>query len=69
MSDNKTDITVIQIPTYVDFTCPHCDEDIEMDYDDFNNMMCSYYWGEWVQEEFTCPGCGETIEVNDVECD
>lgn len=69
MSDNKADITVIQIPTYIEFTCPHCDENIQVDYDEFNNMMCSDYWGEWVQEEFNCPGCGETIEVNDVECD
>ena len=50
--NNRVDIKIIREPSYVNFTCPHCDEEIEMDYDEFYDMMVSDYWGDWRYEEF-----------------
>ena len=64
--DNRVDITVIQKPTDVGFVCPYCGEDIEMDYEEFGDLMCTDYYGDWEFEEFCCPECGEILEVDTV---
>lgn len=67
--NNRVNIEIIREPSYVNFTCPHCDEEIEMDYDEFYDMMVSDYWGDWRYEEFCCPECGKDIEIDDIFSD
>lgn len=64
----EVDITVIQVPKYVTFECPYCEEEIETSYSDF----CSDIGVEicdWNYSKIECPKCGKTIEINSVDWD
>ena len=40
----KAGVTVVQVPKYVKYICPHCGEKVEVDYDDFNDDRIDDYW-------------------------
>lgn len=63
----KTDIQIVSEPTWVKLNCPYCDEEIEMDYDEFSDLMTESYPGDWSGEKIECPYCNREIEINDVE--
>lgn len=68
MSKKETSISIIQVPTDVRFECPHCLDDIEMDYDEFERIVgCSVQ--DWNYSFFCCPECGEDIMIDSVEWD
>ena len=63
----KIDVTVNQKPVSVSFDCPHCEEEIEIEYQDFSNEL-----GEpcdWEYSKVKCPKCGKTTEIGSVEWD
>jgi len=63
----KADISVRQKPVSVVIECPHCDEEIEIDYQDFINQL-----GEpcdWSYSKIACPRCDKEIEIDNVEWD
>lgn len=61
----STDYTIISKPSYIIFTCPHCEEEVEVRFDevDFNTD----YWGDGAVCD--CPECGEEVELGDYEYD
>lgn len=70
IKDNKTKITVANIPSYIICYCPHCGEQIKIPHSDFLGMMREYYYGDWVGDTFRCPECGEEIiEIKNVDWD
>ncbi|AGK97389.1 hypothetical protein [Clostridium pasteurianum] len=63
----KADIIVNQRPVSIKFDCPHCDEEIEIDYQEFIDML-----GEpcdWNYSKFNCPRCEKEIEIDEVDWD
>ena len=62
MKDNRTDITIHQIPISVSFICPHCEAEIDMNFHDFKKIILE-------NENFECPECGEEIVVDNIEWD
>lgn len=69
MADNKAEFTVVCSPKYVVCKCPHCKEDVAIEYSDFLDMMPEEYYEEWVEEKVECPECGKEIEVGCVNWD
>ena len=65
----KTDIQIISAPAWVKFNCPYCDGEIEMDYDEFNNLITEDYPGDWQGEKIDCPNCKKEIEIDDIAWD
>ncbi|NFO86484.1 hypothetical protein FDC58_10520 [Clostridium botulinum] len=64
----KADIRIISEPVWVKFDCPFCGEEIEMLYDDFNDLIgCEVC--DWEYSNFECPKCSKKIEIDDVEWD
>ena len=68
---NKTDvkrsasIEVISIPSHILLSCPHCDEEVEIKYSDFCEMV-----GEpcdWKYSALDCPECEKSIEIDSVD--
>ena len=57
----STNYTIVSVPKYIIFDCPHChEENVEVDFkDDY------WYSGSFVD----CPECGEEIELGDYEYD
>lgn len=66
ITENRTTITVVNLPSYVACICPHCGEDIEIEYLDFTYMMSNDYYEDWAGETFECPECGKEISVKGV---
>jgi predicted RNA-binding Zn-ribbon protein involved in translation (DUF1610 family) len=58
-------VTVNSGPIYVECTCPHCGEEIEIAYSEFISDQLYDYPGDW--DEFECPECYETIEIEELE--
>lgn len=69
MIDNKTTITVVNMPSYITCYCPHCGEKIKIPYQDFLCMMTEYYYGDWIGNTFDCSKCGGEIEIKNVDWD
>lgn len=65
----EADITIETTPKYVKYECPYCGEEVEIDYDDFEDEMPDDYWGDWCGERVTCEKCGRDFEINGVEVD
>lgn len=54
MIDNKTTITVVNLPSYMTCHCPHCGSEIKITYSDFLGMMSEYYYVDWTGDsEYT----------------
>ena len=66
MADNRIEITVISAPSYITSECPHCHEEIHIDYKDFLDMMTHYYYEDWIDEVIECPECGKEVEIGSV---
>lgn len=65
----KVEVTVVQIPKYVNYICPHCGEKIEVDYDNFRGARISDYWPEWEEDTVICDECGEEFAIGNVVVD
>lgn len=63
------DVRIIQRPIEVRIECPHCDEDIEVNYDEFIDFIGSDYPGDWGGQIIKCPRCEKEIEIDDIEWD
>ena len=68
---SNTEVTIIQAPVKVDYTCPWCDEDITQYFDDFLDDQ-GLLWSDfpdWQYEYITCPECGKKIDDVSYEFD
>lgn len=63
----KVDITVIKEPVEVKFECPHCEEEIEIKYEDFCSDVGEVC--DWQYSEFECPECNKTVEIGYIDWD
>ena len=63
----KVEVTVVQVPKYVKYECPHCGNEAEVSYSDFEDEMTSNYWSEWEGDTVMCDVGGEGFEIEDVE--
>ena len=59
------DYVIVSKPSYIQFECPHCHEDVEVKFKDVDYN--TDYWGDgaWVD----CPECGEEVELGNYEYD
>ncbi|EGT3619834.1 hypothetical protein FJ641_10575 [Clostridium perfringens] len=60
-------ITIIQRPTDIRVDCPNCDCEIEISYNDFEDLMHSIYPCDWIGKKIKCPNCKKEIEIDDYE--
>lgn len=65
----KAGITIVQVPKYVIYKCPHCSEDVEVDFDDFYDDRMSNYWPDWEGDTVLCDECGAEFVIGNVEVD
>lgn len=63
------DVRIIRRPSEVEIECPHCNEDIEVKYDNFVDFIGSDYPGDWGGQIIECPRCEKEIEIDDIEWD
>ena len=63
-------ITILQKPVEVVFTCIHCDEELEIDYDEFEKMTSSNLF-EIIYDNpnFKCPKCDGKLYVEQADLD
>lgn len=63
-------ITICQKPIEVVFTCAHCDEDFEIDYEEFEKMTSSSLSGIINDNpDFKCPECDVKLSVGQAYLD
>ena len=60
----KATFNIVTKPVYVVTECPYCDEEIEINFDDF---MITDYPGDMIGEVIGCPSCLKQIEIEDIE--
>lgn len=63
----KIDLYVEKIPTYVVWTCPHCEWENRIEYDKVETIL-----GEpcdWNYSELECEECHKICEVDSVDWD
>ena len=65
----KVEVTVVQVPKYVKYECPHCGNKVEVSYSDFEDERTSDYWPEWEGDTVICDDCGAEFEIENVEVD
>ena len=65
----KVDIVIEMVPRYVKYKCPHCENEISVDYDDFEDDRASDYWADWKGDTVICDECGDEFEIGNVEVD
>lgn len=65
----KTDITIEMVPKYVKYECPHCGNEVEVDYSDFEDDRMSDYWPDWEGDTVICDECGAEFAIGNVEVD
>lgn len=65
----KVDIVIEMVPRYVKYECPHCGNEVEVSYSDFEDEMTSNCWSEWEGDTVMCDECGEEFEIKNVEVD
>ena len=63
----KIDLQVVSRPVTVEFECPHCMNDAQIDYSDFNDLIGEPY--DWKYSKVDCPECGKSLEIDDVDWD
>lgn len=69
MKDSKVKIIVVSAPEYVVCECPHCKEEVQIEYNEFLDAMPGEYYEDWIDEKIECPDCGGEIEVKYVDWD
>lgn len=63
-------VTIGQKPISALFTCPYCDIDFEVSYEEFENMVNSDLTGIlYDNPSFKCPECDELLGVGEAELD
>ena len=63
-------ITIVQKPIEVVFTCTHCGEELEIDYDEFEKMTSSSLCGIiYDNPDFKCPKCDGKLFVGQADLD
>ena len=62
-------LTIIQCPVEVNFECPHCHEDIEIEYCIFTDFIETNNPRDWEGSILACPRCEKEIEIDEVEWD
>lgn len=63
-------ITILQKPVEVVFTCTHCNEEIEIDYEEFKNMTSNDLRGIiYDNPDFKCPKCDGKLSVGQADLD
>lgn len=64
------DIVINQVPTSVTFICPHCENEGDIEYNEFEritgNDLCGLLYASTY---FECPNCGGELETDGVELD
>jgi hypothetical protein len=58
-------VEVVTVPRHILLTCPHCDEELEILYNDFCEMV-----GEpcdWAYSSLDCPQCEKSIDFDAVD--
>ena len=65
----KVGITIVQVPEYVTYECPHCGNEIEVDFNDFEDDRTGDCWLEWVGDTVIRDECGEKFQIENVEVD
>ena len=65
----EVEVTVVQVPKYVKYECPHCGREVEVSYSDFEDDRMSDYWPEWEGDTVICDKCGEEFAIGNVEVD
>lgn len=65
----KAELQIISMPVEVRVTCPYCEEEMEIDFDNFMKEMYSDYPGDWRGETVECPGCKNEIEIEEISWD
>lgn len=68
MENLSVDITIIQVPTHVEFECPHCGEENELRYWDFCRLAGDDPHG-WEHMNTRCSYCGHESKINNVDWD
>lgn len=64
------EITILQEPVGVVFNCAYCDEEIEVDYEEFKIITSSDLTDIFYENpSFKCPKCNEELYVAEVELD
>lgn len=64
----SVNITIIEAPIWVEFTCPECRERIDMDYNHFCFSVVNLNTkGEG--ENFNCPHCKKELNINCINFD
>lgn len=67
MERKSADIRIRSVWVGVCFDCPHCEAEVEIDYDDFVKEQGSDFLEDWCL--VTCPECGEEISIAQREVD
>ena len=65
----KVEVTVVQVPKYVEYECPYCGNEIEIDYDEFKDERMCDFWTEWEGDTVICNECGADFTIGSVEVD
>lgn len=67
----KVDIVINQAPVSVSFTCPCCEEEFEIDYEEFADDMAMADLGSLINDtnNFICPECNESLEIDEATLD
>lgn len=64
------DIIIQQVPVSVNFTCPHCEEDIKIDYERFKKLTGNDLGGLiYDSNTFECPNCNGDLLIDEVALD
>ena len=63
--NKPVDYTIISEPSYIKLECPHCEEDVKVDFDDVDFIGDSWIDGGYCD----CPNCEKEIELGDWEYD
>lgn len=61
------DVTVVQMPVKVEFSCPACGENHRIEYREFVEAYGDP--AEWNGMDIKCPNCGRKLRVCDTDWD
>lgn len=61
----RVDIDIIQEITEIEFTCPSCEEEVSIGYDEFCKEVGEIC--DWLYSKFVCPECGTELKIDSVK--
>lgn len=61
----NTEYVISSIPHHIIFTCPHCEEEVEVMWEYVDYKTDCWNDGAWCD----CPECGKEVELGDYEYD